>query len=82
MVWYSHLLKNFLQFVVAHTVKVFVVHEAKVDVFLEFSCIFYDPMDVENLISGALPFLNPVCTSRILYSHTFGAYIEEYQALP
>ena len=60
MVWYSHLLKNFLQFVVIHTVKVFsVVSEAKVDVFLEFFSFFYGPVDVGNLISGPLPFLNP-----------------------
>ena len=51
--WYSHLLKNFPQFVVIHTVKGFsVVNEAEVDVFLEFSCFFYDPEDVGNLISG------------------------------
>ena len=52
MVWYSYLLKNFLQFVVIHTVKGFsIINEAEVDVFLEFSCFFYDPMDVGNLIS-------------------------------
>ena len=43
MVWYSHLLKNFPQFIVIHTVKVFsIVNEAEVDVFLEFFCFFYD----------------------------------------
>ena len=47
VVWYSHLLKNFPQFIVIHTVKGFnMVNEAEVDVFLEFSCFFYDPMDV------------------------------------
>ena len=57
MVWYSHLLKNFLQFVVIHTVKGFsVVKEAEVDVFVEFPCFFYDPMDVGNLISGSSSF--------------------------
>ena len=40
VVWYSHLLKNFPQFVVIHTVK---VKEAEVDVFLELSSFFYDP---------------------------------------
>ena len=51
MVWYSHLLKNFPQFFVSHTVKGFsVVNET--NVFLEFSCFLYDPMDVGNLISG------------------------------
>ena len=59
-----HLLKNFPEFVVVHTVKVFsIVNEAGVNVFLEFSWFFYDPMDVGNLISGFLPFLNPLWTS-------------------
>ena len=54
MVWYSHLFKNFSQFVVIHIVKVFtVVNEAEVDVFLELSYFFYDPTDVGNLISGS-----------------------------
>ena len=55
MVWYSHVLKNFPQFAVIHTVKSFsVVNEA--DVFLELSCFFYDPTDVGNLISGSSAF--------------------------
>ena len=55
MVWYSHLLKNFPQFIVIHTVKGFsIVNEA--DVFLEFSCFFYDPMDLGNLISASSAF--------------------------
>ena len=54
MVWYSHLLKNFPQFVVIHTVKGFgIVNKAEVDVFLKLSCFFYDPTDVGNLISGS-----------------------------
>ena len=57
MVWYSHLLKNFPQFVVIHTVKGFgIVNEAKVDAFLEFSFFFYDPTDVGNLISSSSAF--------------------------
>ena len=57
VVWYSHLLKNFLQFVVIHTVKGFsIVNEAEVDVFLEFSCFFYDPADIGNMISGSSAF--------------------------
>ena len=49
VVWYSHLFKNFPQFVVIHTVKdCGVVNKAEVDVFLELSCFFYDPMDVSN----------------------------------
>ena len=51
MVWHSHLLKNFPQFVVIYTVNGFgIINSAEVDVFLEFSCIFYDPMDVGSLI--------------------------------
>ena len=57
MAWYSYLFKNFPQFVVIHTDKGFgVVNEAEVDVFLEFSCFFNDPMDVGNLISGSSAF--------------------------
>ena len=55
--WYSHLFKNFPEFVVIHTVKGFsVVNEAEVDVFLEISCFFHDPADVGNLISGSSAF--------------------------
>ena len=54
VVWYSHLLKNFPQFAVIRKVKSFgVVNEAEVDVFLEFPCFFYDPMNIGNLISGS-----------------------------
>ena len=57
MVWYAHLFQNFPQFVMIHTVRGFcVVNETKVDVLLEFSCFFYDPMDVGNLISGSSAF--------------------------
>ena len=57
MVWYSHLFKNFPQFVVIHTVKGFsVVNKAEVDVFLEFSCFFYNAAAVGNLISGSSAF--------------------------
>ena len=53
MVWYSHLSENFLPFVVIHTVKGFgVVNKAEVDVFLELSHFFSDPMDVGDLISA------------------------------
>ena len=55
--WYSHLFKNFPQFVVIHTVKGFgVVSEAEVGVFLELSCFFCDPVDVGNLISHSSAF--------------------------
>ena len=57
MVWYSHLFQNFPQFVVIHTAKGFsVVNKAEVDVLLDFSCFFYDPVDVGNLISGSSVF--------------------------
>ena len=56
VVWYSHLFKNFPQFVVTHIVKgLIIVNEAE-DIFLEFSCFFYDPMNVDNLISGSSAF--------------------------
>jgi len=55
VIWYSHLFQNFPHFVVIHPVKGFsVVSEA--DVFLEFSCFFYDTTDVDNLISGSSVF--------------------------
>ena len=57
MVWYSHLLKNFPQFIVIHTVKGFgIVNKTEVDVFLELSCFFDDPTDVGNLGSGSSAF--------------------------
>ena len=57
VVWYSYLFKNFLQFVVIHTVKGFgIVNKAEVDVFLELSCFSDDPTDVGNLISGSSTF--------------------------
>ena len=58
MVWYSHLLKNFPQLIVIHTVKSFgTVNKAEIDVVLELSWFFEDTVDVGNLISGPLPFL-------------------------
>ena len=58
MVWYFHLLKNFPQFIVIHTVKGFgIVNKAEIDVFfLELFCFFNDPMDVGDLISGSSAF--------------------------
>ena len=59
MVWYSHLLKNFPQFVVICAVKGFgVINKVKVDVFLEFFCFFNDPEDVGNRTSFSLHFLH------------------------
>jgi len=57
VVWYSHLLKNFPQFVVIHTVKSFgIVNKAEVDVFLELSCFINDPRGVGNLMSCSSAF--------------------------
>ena len=57
MLWCFHLFNNFPQFVVIHTVKGFgIINKAEVDVFLEFSCFFDDPMDAGNLISGSSAF--------------------------
>ena len=57
MVWYSHLLKNFPQFIMIHTIKGFgIVTKAEIGVFLELSCFFHDPADVGNLISGSSAF--------------------------
>ena len=63
MVWYSDLLKIFLQFVVVHTVKDFGI-DSKADVFLELLCFFDDPAGVGNLISGSSAFSK---TSDILF---------------
>ena len=57
MVWYSHLFQNCSQFIVIHTVQGFdIVNKAEIDVFLELSCFFYDPIDVANLTSGSPAF--------------------------
>ena len=66
MVWYFHLLKNFPQFVVIHTVKGFgVINKAEVDVFLELSCFSDDPTDVGNLISGSSAFSKSTLLSKM-----------------
>ena len=60
VLWYSHLFKYFSQLVAIHTVKGFsIVSETEVDEFLEFSCFFYDPVDVGNLISDSSAFSKP-----------------------
>ena len=71
VVWYSHLFKNFPQFVLIHTVKGFsIVNETEVDVYLEFPCFFYDPTDVGNLISGSSAF-----SKLILYIWKFSIQV-------
>ena len=73
VVWYAHLLQNFPQFIVIHTVEGFgVVNEAEIDVFLELSCFFDDPADVGNLNSGSSAFSLEVEGSR-----TFAAWLGE-----
>ena len=60
MVWYSHLFKNFPQFVVVHTIKGFgMVNKAELDVFLELTCFFDDPIDVCSLVSGSSALSKP-----------------------
>ena len=57
MVWYSHLFQNFPQFIVIHTVEGFgIVNKAEIDVYLELSFFFDDPVDVANLTSGSSAF--------------------------
>ena len=69
VVWYSHLFQNFPQFIVIHTVKGFgVVNKAEIDVFLELSCFFNDPVDIGNLISGSSAFSK---TSLSIWKFTY-----------
>ena len=71
VVWYFYLFKNFQQFVVIYTVKGFgVINKAEVDVFLEFSCFFYDPISVENLISDSSTFSKcSLCIWQFLFTY-------------
>ena len=68
---YSHLFKDFPQFIVIHTVKgISIVNKEEIDVFLECSCFFDDPVDVGNLSSGSSAFSKPAWTSgssRFMY---------------
>ena len=85
VVWYSHLLKNFPQFIVIHTVKGFgIVNKAEIGVFLVLSCFFDDPADVGNLISGSLPFLKTTLNSWKFPVHVLlkpgMEYLEHYFA--
>ena len=72
MVWYSHPLKNFPQFIVIPTVKDFgIVNKAEIDVFLELSCFFDDPADVGSLISGSSAFSKTSLNIRKFTVHVF-----------
>ena len=79
MVWYSHLLKNFPQFIVIHTVEGFgIVNKAEIDVFLELSCFFHDPADVGNLISGSSAFSNQLEHQEVHGSCIAEAWLGEF----
>ena len=79
MVWYSHFLKNFPQIVVIHTVKGFgIVNTAEVDVFLELSCFFDDPVDIGNLISDSSAFSKPDEYLEVHGSHTDESWLGEF----
>ena len=80
MVWYAHLFKNVPQFVVIHTVKGFGIdNTAKVDVFLELSCFFDDPTDVDDLISGFSAFSKSSWNLEVLGSHTVEPGLENFE---
>ena len=81
VVWYSHLFKNFPQFVVTHIVEGFsVVSEAEVDVFLELSCFFCDPTDVGNLISGSSAFSKlSLYTWKFLVHVLLKPYVKDFE---
>ena len=79
MVWYSHLLKNFPQFVVIHIVKGFgIVNKAEIDVFLELSCFFDDTVDVGNLISGSSAFSKTSFNNEVHGSHIVEVWLGEF----
>ena len=80
MLWYSHVFKSFLQFVVIYTVKGFgIVNKAEIDVFLELSCFFNDPIDVGNLISGSSAFSKSSLNMEVHDSHTVEAWLGEFE---
>ena len=79
VVWYSHLLKNFPQFIVIHTVKGFGIVNKSLDVFLELSCFFDGPLDVSNLISGSSAFSKTsLNTLEVHGSHSAEACLGEF----
>ena len=81
MDWYSHISQNFPQFTVIHTVKGFgIVNKAEIDAFLELSCLFNDPADVGNLISGFSAFSKARCFEHLEVhgSHIVEAWLGEF----
>ena len=80
VVWYSHLLKNFLEFVVIHIVKAFgIVNKAEINVFLELSCFFDDPADVGNLISGSSAFSKSILNIWKFMVHLLMPGLENFE---
>ena len=78
MVWYSHLLKNFPQFVVIYTIKGFgVVNKAEVDVFLELSSLFYDPVEFGSLISSSVLQNMLLCRVFHIAIYSFAEFLNE-----
>ena len=78
MVWYTHLFKNFPQFVVIHTVKDFdVVNKAEIDVFLELLCFSNDPADIGNLISGFSAF--PKSSLKFMFHVLLKSGLENFE---
>ena len=79
MAWYSHLFQNFPLFIVIQTAKGFgIVNKAEIDVFLELSCFFDDPVDVGNLISGFSAFSNQLEHQEVHGSHIAEAWLGEF----
>ena len=79
MVWYSHLLKNFLQFIVIHTVKGFgIVNKAEVDAFMGLSCFVDDPVDVGNLVSGSSALSKTSLNMEVHSSRIAEAWLGEF----
>ena len=84
MVWYSHLFQNFPQFAMIHRMKSFVViNKAEINIFLELSCFFCDPMDAGDLISGSSAFSKPSSsctleTHKENFEHYFASLWDEW----
>ena len=79
MIWFSHLFKNFSQFVVIHTVKGFtLVNKTQVDVFPELSYFIYDSLDIGNLISGSSAFSKSSLNIWKFMVHVVEAWLGEF----
>ena len=80
MVWYSHFFQNFPQFIVIHTVKGFgIVNKAEIDVFLELSCFYNNPVDVGNLISGSAFSKTSLNVSKFMVHILLKPVLENFQ---